>query len=284
MIVVTGATGKLGQHVVRGLIQKVDASQVVAAVRNPEKAAELKELGMGIRKADYVEPDTLASAFAGAEKVLLISSNDLSQRMVHHRAAVDAARKAGVKLLAYTSILRANTSTIGLAGDHKATEALIRQSGVPFVFLRNSWYFENYTEALAPALAHGVILGAADGGRIAAATRADYAGAAIAALTSDKVAGRIFELGGDVPFTMEQYAAEVSKQAGKTIVYKNLPQQEYGKALQGFGLPAPVADMLADADAAIARGELDSNSRDLHDLLGRPTTTLATAVAAALKG
>ncbi len=284
MIIVTGASGKLGHHVVRGLVKKVNASQVVGTVRDPEKAQELKSLGVTVRRADYSRPETLAAAFAGAEKLLLISSNELEHRMPQHHAVINAAKKARVQLLAYTSILRADTSTIGLAADHKATESAIRAAGLPYVFLRNGWYFENYTEALAPALQHGAILGSANGGRIAAATRADYAGAAIAALTQPGMANRIFELAGDSGFTMDEFAAEVSRQSGKTVAYKNLPPQEYAKALLGFGLPGPVADMLADAEAAVARGELDSTSRDLHDLLGRPTTTLAAAVAQALQG
>jgi NAD(P)H dehydrogenase (quinone) len=283
MIVVTGASGKLGHHVVAELVKKVPADQVVAAVRSVEKAASLKALGVEVREADYNKPETLAKAFAGAEKVLLISSNDLENRIPQQRAVVDAAKAAGVQLIAYTSILRADTSKLGLAKDHKATEEYIKASGIPYVFLRNGWYFENRTEALGPALEHGVILGAAGEGRFAAASRADYAGAAAMALTKDGQENKIYELGGDAPYSMAELAAEVSKQSGKQVVYQDLPEQKFAEALAGFGLPKPVAELVADSEAGAAKGELDRAGNDLSTLLGRPTTTLSAAVAAALK-
>jgi NAD(P)H dehydrogenase (quinone) len=283
MIVVTGATGKLGHHVIQGLVKKVTPSEIVAAVRNPAKAQDLAALGIQLREADYSKPETLEQAFEGAEKLLLISSNDLEQRMVQQKAVIDAAKKAGVKLLVYTSILRADVSTVGLAADHKATEAYIKASGIPYVFLRNSWYLENHTEALAPALQHGAILGAAAEGRFASASRADYAGAAVAVLTTEGRENKIFELAGDESYTVTELAAEVSKQAGKQVIYQDLPQADYAAALAGFGLPKAFAEVLADADAAAAKGQLDSSSDDLRRLLGRPTTTLKTAVASALK-
>ncbi len=283
MIVVTGATGKLGHHVIQGLVKKVPASEVVAAVRSPEKAQDLAALGVELREADYSKPETLATAFAGAEKVLLISSNDLENRMDQQRAVVDAAKKAGVSLIAYTSILYADTSTIGLASDHKATEEYIRVSGIPYVFLRNGWYLENHTESLAPALQHGAILGAAGDGRFASASREDYADAAVAALTTAGVRNKIYELAGDTPYTLSELAAEVAKQSGKPVVYQNLPEKDFEGALAGFGLPAPVAAMLADSDVAAEKGQLDSSEPDLRTLIGRPTTTLSAAVKAALK-
>jgi NAD(P)H dehydrogenase (quinone) len=282
MIVVTGATGKLGQHVIKGLLEKVPAAQIVAAVRSVEKATELAALGVQLRQADYSDPATLATAFAGAEKVLLISSSEVGQRVAQHKAVADACVAANVKLLVYTSILRADTSTLQLAVEHLATEGDIRSSGLPFVFLRNSWYLENHTEALGPALQHGVILGAAKDGKFAAASRADYALAAVAVLTGEGHANKIYELAGDVPYTLTELAAEVSKAAAKPVAYKDLSQQEYESALLGFGLPAPIAAMLADSDAGAARGELGSNASDLRTLLGHPTTTLAAAVHAAI--
>ena len=213
---------------------------------------------------------------------MLISSSEVGQRIAQHRAVVDAAKQAGVKLLAYTSILRADTSTLALAEEHKATEAYLRASGVPWVMLRNGWYFENQTAALAPALQHGAILGAAGDGRFAAAARADYAAAAIAVLTQAGHENKIYELGGDQAYTLTELAAEVSRQAGKPVVYRNVPEAEYAAALESFGLPAAVAKVVADADARAAEGELDSTSHDLSRLLGRPTTTLAAAVRAAL--
>ncbi len=283
MIVVTGATGKLGRHVIDGLLEKVAATEVVAAVRNPDKADDLKALGIEVRKADYSDPSTLPAAFAGAEKLLLISSNEIEKRIPQQKAVVDAAKAAGVKLIAYTGILHGDASKLEIASDHKITEAYIRASGVPFVFLRNGWYFENQTEALAPAVQHGAIIGAAGEGRFAAASRLDYAGAAVAVLTTPGHENAAYELVGDKPYTYAELAAEVSAVTGKTVVYRNLSEDEYAKALAGFGLPEAFAKVLADADARAGEGELDDASHTLSRLIGRPTQSLHDAVASALK-
>lgn len=278
MIVVTGATGKLGRHVINELLKKVPATQIIAAVRNPEKASDLAKLGVHVREADYSKPATLASALAGTEKLLLISSTDLGQRLPQHQAVIDAAVAANVKLIAYTSILRADTSTLSLASEHVATEKAIRQSSLPFVFLRNGWYLENHTESLGPAVQHGAILGAAGEGRFSSAARLDYATAAAVVLTDPGHGNKVYELGGDESFSLSELAAEAAKVAQSPVVYRNLPQKEYEAALVGFGLPEVLASMLADSDAGASRGELETNSRDLHNLIGRPTTTLAVAV------
>ncbi|OJT25789.1 NAD(P)-dependent oxidoreductase [Archangium sp. Cb G35] len=283
MILVTGATGKLGRLVLEKLLEKVPAHQVIAAVRNPEKAAELRARGVQVRKADYSQPETLGAAFSGVEKVLLISSNEVGQRAAQHQAVVEAARKDGVKLLAYTSILHADRSGLALAAEHKATEELIRASGVPYVLLRNGWYTENYTENLGPALAHGAILGSAGEGQVAAATRADYAAAAVAVLTGSGHENKVYELAGDTAFTMTELAAEVSRKAGKTIVYKDLPPEQYKGVLEGAGVPGPFAGILADSDVGASRGELNGASGDLRRLIGHATTPLADAVAVALQ-
>jgi NAD(P)H dehydrogenase (quinone) len=283
MIVVTGATGKLGHHVIEALLKKVPAGEIVAAVRTPAKAADLAALGVIVRAADYSKPETLSAAFAGANKVLLISSNELGARDAQHKAVIDAAVAAKVKLFAYTSVLRADTSKLSLASEHLATEKLIRASGLPFVFLRNGWYLENHTEALGAALQHGAILGAASEGRFSSAARVDYAGAAAEVLAGAGHENKVYELAGDSSFSLTELAATVSKLSGKNVVYNNLSEKEYEGALAGFGLPAALAEMLADSDAGAAEGELESDSRDLHTLLGRATTTLDEAVKAALK-
>ncbi|MDE1176689.1 MAG: SDR family oxidoreductase [Edaphobacter sp.] len=285
MIVVTGATGQLGRLVVEQLLKAVPAKEIVAAVRTPSKAADLAAKGVTVREGDYAKPETLLTAFAGAEKVLLVSSNELfSDRVVQHKAAVDAAKAAGVKLLVYTSVLRADTSGLGLAAAHRATEEYIKASGLPYVFLRNGWYMENHTEALGPALEHGAILGASKDGRIAGAMRRDYAAAAVKVLTEASAVKPVYELAGDAPYTVADIAAEVSRQSGKPVVYNDMPVAEYEKALQQFGLPVPLAKLLADSDAGVARGELDDSGHELSRLLGRPTESLATAVQEALKG
>jgi NAD(P)H dehydrogenase (quinone) len=283
MIIVTAATGNLGRLVVDALLAKLPATEVAVAVRDPAKAADLSARGVAVRHADYAQPATLRAAFAGADKLLLISSNELGGgRVRQHQAAVAAAVEAGVGFLAYTSVLRADRSTLGLAADHLATERAIAASGLPYAWLRNGWYLENYTENLGPALAHGAILGAAGGGKVAAAARRDYAEAAAAVLLGDGHAGRAYELAGDTAFTMAELAAEVARIAGAPVAYRDLPEAAYRDALLGFGLPAPLAGLLADSDRGISAGDLDGDGATLRALIGRPSTTLATAVAAAL--
>jgi NAD(P)H dehydrogenase (quinone) len=284
-IVVTGATGHLGRLVLEELLRIAPNARLVGTARNADAAKNLAARGVEIRTADYTKPASLATALAGADKVLLISANEVGQRVAQHRNVVDAAKGTGVKLLGYTSILRADTSPMGLAVEHLATEKYIRASGVPFVFLRNGWYTENYTGSIGAALQHGVILGSARDGRISAAARADYAAAAAVVFASDvrSQAGKIYELAGDGAFTMTEYAAEVSRLAGKNVVYQDMPEAEYKGALQGFGLPEPVAGMLAESDAKAAGGSLYDASKQLSKLIGRATTPLATTVAAALK-
>ncbi len=282
MIVVTGATGQLGQLVVKALLKKVPASSIVAAVRNVEKAKDLAALGVQVRHADYSQPASWDTALKGADKVLLISSSEIWQRAKQHRAVIDAAKKAGVKLLAYTSVLGADTSPLGLAAEHKETEAYIRASGVPFVLLRHGWYTENYTAGIPGALAHGAVYGCAGNGRISSATRADYAESDVAILTADNQAGKVYELAGDTAYTLAELAAEISRQSGKNIGYVNLPEAEYKNVLVKVGLPEVVADLLSDSDTGASKGGLFDDSHQLSKLIGRPTTPLATAVKAAL--
>jgi NAD(P)H dehydrogenase (quinone) len=280
MIVVTGATGQLGQLVIKALLKKVPASSIVAAVRNVEKAKDIAALGVQVRHADYSQPASWDTALKGADKVLLISSSEIGQRAKQHRAVIDAAKKAGVKLLAYTSVLRADTSPLGLAAEHKETEAYIRASGVPFVLLRHGWYTENYTAGIPGALAHGAVYGCAGNGRISSATRADYAEADVAVLTADNQAGKVYELAGDTAYTLADLAAEISRQSGKNIGYVNLPEAEYRNVLIKVGLPEAVADLLSDSDTGASKGGLFDDGHQLSKLIGRPTTPLATAVAA----
>jgi NAD(P)H dehydrogenase (quinone) len=283
MIVITGATGHLGRIVIDELLKKVPADEIAVAVRNVAKAADLARRGVDVRHADYEQPETLANAFRGATTVLMISANEVGKRTAQHRNVIDAVKStAGVRLLVYTSILNAGRSGIGLAKEHFATEEMIRETGIPFVILRNGWYLENYTENLGTALQYGAIAGSAGTGRVAAAARADYAAAAVEVLTTEGHEGKIYELGGDTPFTLADFAAEVSRQAGKPIVYNDLPAAAYRDMLLGAGLPAPVADMLADADLGLSRGELDTTSDDLRRLIHRPTTPLRDAVRAAV--
>ena len=282
MIVITGASGQLGRLVIQSLLTKVAASRIVAAVRNPQKASDLAALGVQIRRADYTDSASLDAAFQGAEKVLLISSSEVGQRLAQHRNAIDAARRAGVSLLAYTSLLHADTSPLGLAGEHVATEASLAQSGVPFVLLRNGWYTENYLASIPPALQHGAFIGSAGEGRIASAARADYAEAAAVVLTTPGQSGKVYELAGDEAYTLAEFSAELSRQSGKAIPYVDLPENDYKAALIGAGLPEPIAGLLADSDSGAAKGGLFDDTRQLGTLIGRPTTPLAVSMRAAL--
>jgi len=282
MIVVTGATGQLGRLVIAALLKKVPAASIVAAVRNVEKAKDLKAQGVQVRHADYTQPATWEAALKGADKVLLISSSELGQRAKQHRSVIDAAKRVGVKLLAYTSVLHADTSVLGLAAEHRETEADIRSSGVPFVLLRNGWYTENYTVGIPTALSLGAVYGCAGDGRISSAARADYADAAARVLITEGQVSKTYELAGDTAYTLGEFAAEISRQSGKAINYVNLPEAEYKKALLGAGLPEFVAELLANSDTGVSKGALFDEGRQLSKLIGRPTTPLAEAVKAAL--
>ena len=282
MILVTGATGQLGRLVIAALLKKVPAASVVAAVRNVEKAKDIAALGVQVRQADYNKPESWDAALKGVDRVLLISSNEIGQRAKQHRVVVDAAKRAGVKLLAYTSVLRADTSVLGLADEHKATEEAIRASGVPFVFLRNGWYTENYDSVVKSAPQVGAVYGCAGAGRVSAASRADYADAAAVVLASDGHAGKVYELGGDTAFTLSDLAAEIGRQVGKSIGYVNLGAPEYKKVLLGVGLPEPYAALLADSDTGISKGALYDESHQLSKLIGRKTTPISVAIKAAL--
>ena len=272
MIAVTGATGQLGRLVIEALLNKVPAAEIIAAVRTPEKAAELAALGVQVREADYSRPETLLSAFSGVEKVLLVSSSEVGARESQHKAVIAAAKEAGVSLLAYTSLLHADTTPMGLGGEHRATEQALIASGVPYAILRNGWYSENYAASIAPAITHGAFIGAAAQGKIASASRQDYAEAAAAVLTRADAAGKVYELAGDSAYTLEEYTAEIASQSGMNIEYIDMPQADFAAALKGAGLPDWLAEMLADSDAGAAKGALFDDSHTLSKLIGRPTT------------
>lgn len=282
MIIVTGASGQLGRLVVAALLKKLPASEIGVAVRSPEKVADLAALGVSVRTADYDKPDTLVSAFAGADKLLLISADEVGRRVPQHRAVIEAAKLAGVGLLAYTSILHADTSPLPLAAEHKKTEQLIRDAGIPFVLLRNGWYTENYLGSLASALQLGAVFGCAGEGRISSAARVDYAEAAAAVLVEDDQAGRVYELAGDESYSLTEFAAVISQYSGKAIAYQNLPEQDYKAALMGVGLPEGLASLLAESDTGASKGGLFDDSQQLQKLIGRPTTHWAPMVAAAI--
>ncbi|MBV9789860.1 MAG: SDR family oxidoreductase [Chloroflexi bacterium] len=278
-IAITGATGHLGRLVVDKLKANVPAENIVALARTPEKAADL---GVTVREADYNQPETLDQALAGVDTLLLISGSEVGQRVDQHHNVIQAAKKAGVQRIVYTSLLRADTSPLSLAAEHYATEEDLQASGIAFTILRNGWYTENYTGAIPGALAGGALIGSASDGKISFAPREDYAEAAVAVLTGAGHEGKIYELAGDQPYTLSDLAAEVSRQTGKTIPYQNLPESDYAAALASFGLPQAVAQSIAGWDVDAAQGALFDDGRQLSSLIGRPTTPLSTVVADAL--
>ena len=252
MIAITGATGQLGHYVIESLMKTVPASQIVAIVRNPAKAQVLTAQGITVRQADYGDEAALTSALQGVEKLLLISSSEVGQRAPQHRNVINAAKAADVKFIAYTSLLHADSSPLGLADEHIETEKMLADSGIVYTLLRNGWYSENYLASAPAALEHGVFIGAAGDGKIASATRADYA--------------------------LTQLAAELTKQSGKSVTYQNLSEADFAAALKSVGLPDGLADMLADSDVGASKGGLFDDSKTLSKLIGRPTTTLAESV------
>lgn len=281
-IVVTGATGQLGRHVIEALLERnVPAQDIVASGRSVDKLADFAEQGVQVRRMNYGDAASVAAALRGARRVLLVSGSEVGQRVEQHRTVIEAAKAEGVELLAYTSIANADTTGMLLAAEHKETEAILRGSGVPFVLLRNGWYLENYTGQLPGTLAQGGLAGAAGSGRVSGAARADYAHAAAAVLVADGQAGKVYELGGDEAFTMADLAAEITAATGKEIGYNNLPAEDYAGLLAGAGVPAAFAEILADSDLGIARGDLLVSTGDLRKLIGRPTTSLAEAVRSA---
>ncbi|MGH3248676.1 MAG: SDR family oxidoreductase [Trebonia sp.] len=282
MIVVTGATGKLGRLVIESLLLRVPAAEITAAVRDPGQAADFAKRGVDVRRADYDEQDTLDAAIEGADRVLLISSNNPQRSVAQHATVIDAVKRAGVALLAYTSLWHADTATALPAVPHRETEPLIRAAGVPFTMLRNNLYTEQFAPQVRQAAASGTLTGTGQG-RVASATHADYAAAAVAVLTGDGHEGKVYELGGDTSWSLPELAAEISRAARRDVVYQDVPPEQYRELLIAAGLPSLVADAALDTRRAIAEGEFAGTSAVLSGLIGRPTTPLADAVAAFLK-
>jgi NAD(P)H dehydrogenase (quinone) len=283
-VVVTGATGQLGRLVVESLLQRgVPAGEILATGRDLDKIKDFADRGVRTAQVDFNDPESLTTAFTGAQKVLLISGSEVGQRIPQHTNAINAAKAAGVEHLIYTSVAGADSTTMILAIDHQATEKVLAEAGVPYTLLRNSWYHENYTQTLAATLERGVIVGSAGEGRVSAAGRIDYAEAAAAVLATEGHIGATYELGGDTAYTQAELAAEIAAQSGTPVTYQDIPVAEYEKVLTDLaGLPAPVATMVADIDRAVSEGDLVVTSGDLSRLIGRPTTPLASAISAAL--
>lgn len=280
-IAITGVSGQLGRLVVAALAEKGVLEPVVGLARTPDKAADL---GIEMRAADYGQPDTLLAALQGIDTLLLISSSEVGQRTAQHRNVIDAAKAAGVGRIVYTSLLHADTTPLALGEEHRASEAHIRESGLAATILRNGWYTENHAAAIPSALQAGAFYGCAGEGRFASASRRDYAAAAAAVLAGEGHAGMVYELAGDTAYTLAELAAEVSRQSGKAIPYRDMERAEYAALLEKVGLPKPFVDLLSDSDAGAAKGGLYSDDKALSGLIGRPTTPMPVVVEAALAG
>ncbi|WP_417584187.1 SDR family oxidoreductase [Nitrincola sp.] len=284
MILITGASGQLGRQVIELLLQSLPAEQIVAGVRTPESVSDLQSRGVQVRQMDYTQPESLDLALTGIQQLLLISSSEVGQRTNQHRNVIDAAKKAGVTMLAYTSLLHADSSPLGLADEHRQTETLLQASGLNWVLLRNGWYTENYLASLPAALEHGVVLGCAGEGRIASATRHDYAAAAVTVLLEGaKHYHKTYELAGDSSYSLAEYADKISQLTGKNIAYQDLTETDFRNTLISVGLPEPLAELLADSDAGASQGALFDGSQQLSQLTGQPTTSLESALQKALE-
>lgn len=274
MIVVTGATGHLGQLVIEELLKTIKSQEIIALARDPEKAKNLSEKGVNVRKADYNNLESLKNAFKGANKILLISSSEVGQRLSQHQKVIEAAKEIKPELFVYTSILKVEESPLALAQEHLATEKLIKESGLSYTILRNGWYLENYTDAIINGVKYGAILGSAKEGRVSAATRKDYAQAAAKVLTTTGHMNKIYELAGSHSFNLTELANKISALSGKPVSYENMPENAYAEALIKVGLPEGLAKVLADSDVGMSRNGLFSDRKDLANLIGRETTTL----------
>jgi NAD(P)H dehydrogenase (quinone) len=278
-IAITGATGQLGRLVIQKLKNQVSLDDIFALARTPESA---RDLGVRVRQVDYDRPTTLGPALTGIDTLLLISGPVPGVRVAQHRNVIGAAKVAGVKRVAYTSVLHADTSPLDVAVDHRATEVDLKASGLAYTLLRHGWYTENYDNSIAGAVAGGTLIGSAGDGRIASATRADFAEGAARVLVGRKHEGRTYELAGDEAWTMTDLAAEISGQAGRTIPYRDLSPDEYAAVLTGHGVAEPLARAIVGWDVAAAQGALFDDSHQLSRLIGHPTTPLSGSVAEAL--
>lgn len=283
MIAVTGANGQLGQLVIQHLVNKVNANEVIALVRNPEDASNLTELGVTVRAADYNQPKTIENALEGVTSLLLISSSAIGSRVAQHAAVIKAAERQGVQHFVYTSILHANTNPMLLAQEHKETEELLASSTLSTVILRNGWYTENYTQSMPLILEHKAVTGVSTNGKIHSAPRNDYAEVAASVLSEPKAhLGKVYELAGDQGFTLAEFAKEIATQSKLDILYQAMSPMEYKEMLISVGLPEGFATALTDADSQTEKGWLQEQSNTLSDLLGRPTTSMAESVKEAL--
>jgi NAD(P)H dehydrogenase (quinone) len=281
--VIPAASGHLGRLVVQDLLSRgVPAADIVAGARNPDAIADLAATGVRTARIDYDEPATVEAALSAGDSFVLVSGKDLTIRDKQHADAIAAAARAGVGHIVYTSALRAAESSSPLAASHAPTEDAVRASGVPFTFLRNSWYTENYGGQIPGLRDSGVLIASVGDARVASAGRIDFAQAVGAVLTSEGHVGRTYELSGDVAWTYHDLAAAFSEVLGRDVVYRPVSTEEHVEILKGAGVPEKFATMLAAVDAGIGEGAFAYRNGDLARLIGRPTTPLVDGLRALL--
>ena len=282
-IAITGATGQLGELVIHNLLKQTKAENIIALVRDFDKAQSLKQQGAELRLFDYDQPETLIPALQGVDKLLLISANEIGRRTPQHLAVINAAISAKIPYIAYTSLLNADTNPLGLAQEHRETEALILQSAMKYTFLRNNWYSENYLANVQHVAETGVLYGSAQDGKISSASRLDYAEAAAKVLLTTNHDNKIYELAGSTSYTLTDLASYIANSSGKTVHYQNISAEDYNEALTSAGLPKALVEVIVDADVQSVAGAMFSDSKDLENLIGRKTTPIQDQVQALFK-
>jgi NAD(P)H dehydrogenase (quinone) len=281
-LIITGATGHLGRLVVDSLIARgTAASDIVATGRDTAKLADLASSGVRVAELDYAKPETVAAVVTPGDTLLLVSASEPGNRADQHAAVIEAAKSAGVARIVYTSAPKATTSALVLAPDHKATEESLVASGVPFTILRNGWYTENYAGEVEKGRENGAIVASVGDGRVASASRKDYAEAAAVVLTAEGQEGKVYELSGDVAWDFDDLAAAIGGIVGREVVYTRLSPEEHTEMLTSFGLDAGTVGFVVALDGNIRDGLLSETSGDLARLIGRATTPLAEGLAAA---
>lgn len=274
-IVVTGATGQLGQLIVEHLIGRgVAPAEITAVGRNTARLADLAATGVATAVIDYTDPASLAAAFTGADVLMLVSGSEVGQRVAQHTNAITAAVAVGVGRIVYTSAPKATTSALIVAPEHKATEEALQASGVPFTILRNGWYTENYAAAVEQAREMGVYLTSAGDGRVASASRTDYAEAAAVVLTTPGHDNAVYELAGDVAWSGDDMAAALTEVVGRPVVFSSVTPDEHTAILTGAGLDGGTVGFVVALDGNTRDGLLAGGSTDLATLIGHPTTPL----------
>jgi NAD(P)H dehydrogenase (quinone) len=277
-ILVTGATGKLGGKVVEALLKTVPASELAVSVRNPEKAEALRARGVEVRHGDFDLPETLVSAFSGIDRLLIISADgDNETRIRQHANAVAAAQRAGVKFIAYTSLVNATESQNLFAPTHKATEAAIVNTGIPYSFLRNNWYLENEIPSIQGVLAGAPWVTSAEDGKVGWAPQQDYAEAAAAVLTGNGHENSVYELSGRL-LTQEEIAAALGEVIGKEVAVQQVNDATYADIMKGVGVPDFLIPLVVDIQKSIRENTLAVESNDFEKLLGRPATPIHEAL------